>query len=323
MDNARMIQALSVCWCVLILATALPRGVPPQVHPDLQVYAHNSSVVDLSFDDLARLYSREMSDVDFDPSQEQLAGILARVSGNMESFFADFPNTSCREKVRQERLHADGGVSAHSDQEYQYLLFLKSGDPGTNWEEDRADAKGHPIRGPRPAAVPFLTSGYAMAGAYFHPAHRYGSRFRYLGHRRAAPYEYVIAFAQNPAMEDLLGTFSAKVRVGTAAVTTKSIITMVQGLAWIMPETYQIVRMRTDLLAPRPDVGLTRQTSAISYSEVEFPNLTKRFWLPQEVVVALQWQGQMYRNTHRYSEYRVFTVQSFEKVDKVVRPAAP
>jgi hypothetical protein len=325
MDNAGVNKALSAKWFVLIWCGFGARWAVCQatVHPDLQVYARAASVVDQSFEDLKGTFPRELEDVEFDESQSQLPSILERVSASIETFFRNFPNTSCREKVRQESLKPDGSVGAHLEQEYQYLIFMKTSDPGTDWEEDRADGKGHPIRPITSAKLPFLTSGYAMSSAYFHPSHRFGSRFRYLGRRRSAPHEHVIAFAQNPAMEDLLGRFIANVRVGTVGVTTKSVVTMVQGIAWIAPETFQIVRMRTDLLAPRPDVGLTRQTSEISYSEVGFPDITTRFWLPQDVTVTLEWQGQTYRNTHVYSEYRVFTVQSFDKVNKVGGAAAP
>ncbi len=315
---SRLARALSVSLFFLIYLAHAALGARCQtaVHPDLEVYAGTPCVVDWSVEELLKFYPQEMAAIEFDPAQEGLAPLLAKVSANMETFFRNFPNTACRERVRQERLAPDGRLEAHAQQEFQYLVFVKSADLAAEWEEDRTDAKGRPVQRAGPGGFSFLTSGYAMAGAYFHPSHRFGSRFRYLGRQRAAPYAHVIAFAQKPEMQDLLGTFAVNSRAGITGVNMKSIVTMVQGLAWVTPETCQIVRMRTDLLAPRPDVSLTRSTTDISFSEIEFPNIAQRFWLPEEVVVTMDWNGKTYRNRHQYSDYRVFTVQSYQQVDR-------
>ncbi len=309
---------LGSLFCLsLWLSGGAPEARPQAtVHPDLEVYARTPSVVDWSLDDLVKFYPDEMAAIEFDPAQEQLAPLLSRVSDNVGAFFRDFPNTACKESVLQERIRPDGRVEARAQQEFQYLVFVKSPDLAAEWEEDRTDAKGRPVRRAAPGGLSLLTSGYAMAGAYFHPAHRYGSRFRYLGRERANPHAHVIAFAQRPEMQDLLGSFGVHGRAGGTGVNMKSVITMVQGLAWVSAEAGQIVRMRTDLLAPRPDVSLTRQTTDISFSAVEFPNIAQRFWLPEEVVVTMDWNGKTYRNRHRYADYRVFTVQSYQQVDR-------
>jgi hypothetical protein len=100
-----------------------------------------------------------------------------------------------------------------------------------------------------------------------------------------------------------------------------------QGLVWIDPHSFEIVRMRTDLLAPRNDVGLAKQTSEIWFSEVKFNTVSHPFWLPCEVVVTANWLGLVFRNRHQYSDYSVFVVESREKLNlpviKKLRPAQP
>jgi hypothetical protein len=87
-----------------------------------------------------------------------------------------------------------------------------------------------------------------------------------------------------------------------------------QGLVWLDPGNFEILRMRTDLLARRTDIGLTRQTSEIWFSEVRFQSVPQSFWLPREVVVTSESSGWLFRNVHRYSDYRVFTVEAQDKV---------
>jgi thiol:disulfide interchange protein len=37
------------------------------------------------------------------------------------------------------------------------------------------------------------------------------------------------------------------------------------------------------------------------------------FWLPREVKVTIGWKGRTFRNLHRYSNYRLFSVETYEK----------
>ena len=78
------------------------------------------------------------------------------------------------------------------------------------------------------------------------------------------------------------------------------------------------MRMRADLLAPRMDVFLARQTAEIWFREVRFSTSPQAFWLPREVVITMVWKGQTYKNHHLYSDYRVFSVVSDGKLQRPI-----
>jgi hypothetical protein len=59
--------------------------------------------------------------------------------------------------------------------------------------------------------------------------------------------------------------------------------------------------MRTDLLAPREDVGLERLTTEIEFGEVRLPEVSTPLWLPHEVVVTTASNGEILHNQHRYT----------------------
>jgi hypothetical protein len=89
-----------------------------------------------------------------------------------------------------------------------------------------------------------------------------------------------------------------------------------QGLAWVDPSSYQILRIRTDLLTPLPEVRLERETTEIDYGEVHFKTLAEAFWLPHAVTVTVGWNGKNLRNEHEYSDFKLFSVASSQKVGK-------
>jgi hypothetical protein len=70
--------------------------------------------------------------------------------------------------------------------------------------------------------------------------------------------------------------------------------------------------MRSDLLAPRPDVGLDQHTSIVEFSEVRFEGSPRGSWLPRVAQVIINFQGWIFTNRHRYSQYRLFTVRSID-----------
>jgi len=272
-----------------------------------EIYANARSVVDLSVEELRRAYPAELGRLEFAENQTELIPILQKVGATVEEFFREFPNTTSKEHVRLEQLRSDGKVEDHLEQSFNYVLEVRPDKEGFGWEEFRTDSRGRPIQRDRLRGYSSLASGFAATTVFLHPLYQATSRFRYLGMQRSDPEAMVIAFAQKPGSGVYLGTFS------TLGLPTTPLF--YQGIAWVDPRTNQIVRMRTDLLTPRGDVGLTRQTSEIWFSEVQFNTVSRTFWLPHEVVVTAQWFGQTLRNRHQYSDYAVFLVESSEKIE--------
>jgi hypothetical protein len=98
---------------------------------------------------------------------------------------------------------------------------------------------------------------------------------------------------------------------------SESALLLVQGIAWVDPDTFQIIRMRTNLLATDHPVALREQTTDIRFSEVRFDGVPQSFWLPFEVLVSWRVGGGItYLNRHRYSDYRLFTVESYDKINQ-------
>jgi hypothetical protein len=83
-----------------------------------------------------------------------------------------------------------------------------------------------------------------------------------------------------------------------------------QGVAWIDQESYKIVRIGTDLLAPLPNIKLLQATSTVNFSVVEIPKFTESLWLPKSVELTWDLGGNRLGELHRYSKYRLFAATS-------------
>jgi hypothetical protein len=296
----------ALCGAPLTSLAASPQttGLPAPNY-----YANLRSVVDWSPSELLQALP-ELRGYEPAQSQEALPSILQRVGENVAAFFRDFPNTTSVERIRQERLYRRGGVEDSRSQKFYYLSLAPSDKTRIGLEEFRTDKKARPIELQAMEVGPsVVTKGFASMSIHLHPVFQPDSTFRYLGRQKIDGVSTeVVAFAQKPESARMVG----RVNTGTGSATV-----LVQGVAWIDPIEYQILRLRTDLLTPRPDIGLQRQTTEIHFGEVRFKDVPTLLWLPQEVVVTMKWNGQSFRNLHQYSDFKLFNVEAEGKLKPV------
>jgi tetratricopeptide (TPR) repeat protein len=281
---------------------------------ELRAYEQARTVMDRSPEELVRsipaLQGLEPAD-----SQQPLAAVLARVQGNVEKFFREMPNTVSVEEIHEESLNRKGEVEDFLEEKFQYLLLARPERSELGLREFRTPADAEGLQSGKLKLGYMRTSGFACTSLHLHPAYRAKVNVRLLGRqiidqRRA----WVIAFAQRPENALVLARFVAE---------GKSSPMIVQGVAWIDPENFQILRLHTDLLKPPPQTHLTKQTTDIRYGEVGFKGVASSLWLPREVTVTVQWKGRTFRNQHRYSDYMMFNVETEEKRGSAVLPVVP
>lgn len=240
--------------------------------------------------------------------QQVLPMILQRMGLRVDSFFRNTPNLVADEDVRQQELSSTGAVNLAQDIRDEYLILLHRNRNGARLDEYRMDLKGNRveelstdrhylIRSPF-----FVTSGFALSCIYFSTALQLESTFRYLGEQRVGRQNtYVVAFAQRP---NATTTVTMRGSGGTEAQM------LVQGVAWVDKNTFQIIKVRTDLLAPRPEIGLDRQTTDVTMSEVRLRDITPPLWLPKVVNVYVRFYAQNFKNEHHYANYRRYHVSA-------------
>jgi tetratricopeptide (TPR) repeat protein len=284
-----------------------------QTRLDLRAYGKVKSVVSEPLPQLIKALP-ELRGLEAAPSQEALTAILRSAGENVESFFRNFPNTVSSEEIRQERLGKDGKIKDSLDQKFHYLLLARPETWGLGLEEYRTDNRGGRTAPGGLSGGFMLTSGFASASLLFHPAYQSGASFRYLGRQSIEACQcYVVAFAQRPETAQTVERFNTD---------QASVFVLLQGVAWIDPENYRIIRMRTDLLKPQSSVRLQRQTTEIQYHQVQFKEIATGMWLPRKVAVTVDWKGKTFHNLHRYTDFKLFNIETKEKA-RPLEPAPP
>ena len=236
-------------------------------------------------------------------SQDVLPKILAGAGAAVAAFFDNFPNTACTEHVisNVHRVKLKGVL--HYDKTYNYLALAEEGSIKGRLREYRTDATGQIVQ---PDGI--ITFGFVALSVNFHPDYQADSRYRYLGREEMEKQDtYVVAFAQRPQVARQTASVQYLGQGGSVYL---------QGVAWIDPANFRIVRLRTDIEQPESNVGLQKETIKVLYSEVSFGKSQVTLWLPQEVAVTGQLKQYLFHNQHRYSDYRLFNVQVEQKLDK-------
>jgi hypothetical protein len=243
--------------------------------------------------------------------QQTLPGILQKTAANVDGFFSHIVDLIASEKITQERLNGRGIVTASQQVRDNYLILRHATDFGADIVEYRMDSKGNRMDQIGLAKGYLVTFGFALSCNYFSSAFQPESKFRYLGDQRLGSRDtFVVAFAQQPGKATLYVTMAGQ--KGTR------VYMLMQGIAWVDKSNFQVVRMRTDLLAPHSEIGLDQQTTDVTLGKVQLLDVASRLWLPSDVKVYLRFKAfdwdhhqfyeQTYRNKHHYTDYRRYRV---------------
>jgi hypothetical protein len=244
----------------------------------------------------------ELHDLRPSADQQALDRILSNTSRSVEAYFDNLVDLVAQEEIDQQRLNAKGAVKQKRHREYSYLILLHRDETPARLEEYRTDSQGNPVDQSGSNVAFNTTSGFALICAHFLPDNLPDSAFRYLGNELLdSRNTYVVAFAQLP--DRATPTNFVGGEWGSEPF-------LVQGIAWIDQNTFQIIRIRTDLLAPRNDVGLAVESTEVTFNEVHLPDSSSPLLVPYHVTVSSEYRGNAYRNDHFYSDYRHFHVSA-------------
>ena len=243
----------------------------------------------------------ELAALELVTDQSRLPEILRRVADSLQDFIFNFVNTAALETIEQTRRPKHGEKTENIVQRYRYLMLLRQEGEAQTLSEYRTDLHGRE-EPPRGAGRDFLkTAGFAALSLFFGSLQQSWSDFRYLGQQSLnGRRTEVVAFAEHVEPAAVMGRFD----IGGASVPI-----LVEGVAWISAGDFQIVQIRTDLLAPLPGVSLWRLTTVVRFTSKQFKGAAVAFWLPQDVDVTVE-QGQaVFTNHHHYSDYQLFKVE--------------
>lgn len=231
--------------------------------------------------------------------------LIGRISDQVSSFLDQFSEVKCTEQVTQEKLGNDGKTELNEQSTYDYLVILTNSGGELSLDESRLA-----IRQPKPDKKNtslLVSNGFATLFLIFHPY--YANSFEFTnqgseiidGHSLTKIGFQHIRGTRSPAALSLRG---------------REYPLELSGTAWVDPQTGTIEKMVTDVGASLEDVGVKTLRSEMDYAPVPFRGEKQVYWFPLEARVEVETTRQHWRNTHHFSDYKKFSVNTEEQVAK-------
>ena len=234
-------------------------------------------------------------------ADDPLEELLRRTSQQVNSYLDIISEVSCSERVLQEKLGDSGKTVEKEESAFNYLILLSSANGDISLVESRLADEDKPAKKlQRPLLI---SNGFATLFLIFHPYYSAGFKFT------------------DDGEESVNGRTLAKVHFqhipGTRtpaamAVGGREFPLDLSGTAWIDTETGTITRLIAGIDNGMEDIGLRTLRSDMTYAPVTFHNPPDTYWLPLEATIEVETRHQHWRNTHRFTEYKRFSVNTKE-----------
>ncbi|HTM40271.1 MAG TPA: hypothetical protein VL177_05145 [Terriglobales bacterium] len=235
--------------------------------------------------------------------QQALKELVQRAGEETSRFLEQFSDVKCTEQVTQEKLDTKGRVEARQESTFDYLAILTSAGGNLNLSESRLPVKqGKKVD----KTVPLLVSnGFATLFLVFHPYYQGSFQFTALGDDAIAGRQLMrVGFRHIP------GTRSPMAMV----LRGREYPLDLAGTAWIDPSSGAIAKITAGLENGLPDVGLQELQSEVEFAPVSFRNVADASWFPVVATIDVETPKQHWRNVHRFTDYKRFSVSTEEAV---------
>ena len=235
--------------------------------------------------------------------QQALKALVERAGEETSRFVEQFSDVKCTEQVTQEKLNPKGKVEARQESTFDYLTILTSAGGNLNLSESRL-----PLKQGKKADknVPLLVSnGFATLFLVFHPYYQGSFQFTALGDDVIAGRQLMrVGFRHMP------GTRSPMAMV----LRGREYPLDLSGSAWIDPSSGAIAKITAGLENGLPDLGLQELQSEVEFAPVSFRNVAEASWFPVVATIDVETPKQHWRNVHRFTDYKRFSVSTEEAV---------
>jgi tetratricopeptide (TPR) repeat protein len=238
-----------------------------------------------------------------------LQTVLQKSGERVRAFVTAVNSITATEKLEHEVIDNHGFPSKRESRTYTYVASLQEIRPGSySIQEYRNGKTGQDIFPDH-----LGTFGLTSLVMIFHPAYRdeYEFSCEGLSHWQGAK-AWQVHFRQRP---------DKPARVRGYRTDKQMFSVSLRGRAWIAADTFQIVSLETDLVAPIPQVPLNAEHIFIEYAPVQFRTYKQELWLPQSAELFIDFNVRRIHRTHRFTDYMLFSVDETQKIANPPKPA--
>jgi hypothetical protein len=234
--------------------------------------------------------------------------VIPRVSANVQEFVDSINRIAAVEWMNFERRNSKGRLEEKAQNKVNYVAVIQPIENGfLSVDEYR---NGSPGMSGFPGHI--ASTGSIALALIFHPTHvnEFSMSCKGLLAWHDVP-AYEVTFQQRLDQPNTMSEFR------TSRMTFPILL---KGTAFVDAETFQIVHLETDLLKPIPEVFLDVEHQAIDYGPVAFEAHHDRLWLPRASDITVHFHNKQFNERHSYTDYRVFTVDTGQKISKPNMP---
>jgi hypothetical protein len=232
-----------------------------------------------------------------------LDGLLGRTSQQVSNFLGQFSDVKCTERVTQEKMGKEDKVELKEESTYDYLVILTNTGGELNLDESRLAV--HEAKADKKNRSLLVTNGFATLFLVFHPYYAQSFQFTALDDEMVDGRRL-----SRVAFQHIRGTRS----VAALALRGREYPLELSGTAWIDPQTGAIQKIVAEIGNTMEDVGLKNLRSEVEYAPVPFRGVKDTYWFPAQARVEVETPRQHWRNTHRFTDYKRFSVDTEEQV---------
>jgi len=239
-------------------------------------------------------------------SEGSLGEILDRASSNASAFLDLISQVNCTERLTQEKIGDNGKTIERHESAFDYLVLLSNTGGELSLVESRVAPDSNKDSGHEKSPL-LVSNGFSMLLLVFHPYYSSGFQFSLASQETDSGEALTQVHFQH-----IPGTRSP----AALALRGREYPLEISGTAWIDPASGVIEKIAAQIGTEMEDVGLRSLHCEIQFSAVSFQSAPRAYWLPSRATVEVESRHQHWRNTHVFSAYKRFSVNTKEQISQ-------
>jgi tetratricopeptide (TPR) repeat protein len=243
-----------------------------------------------------------------------LDDVVKKAGEQIMTFVHDVDRFTATENLTHESINKYGIAASPEKRKFDYLVSIQEVRHGYLGVTEYRNGGGAQTEFPDGV----VTNGLPALVLIFHPYYAPNYEMSCEGLARVSGgLAWQVHFRQKLGMPNELKTYQIGIHGPSYSVGLK-------GRAWISADTFQIIRMETDIVAPVPQIKLLAEHTLVEYGPVSFHKENVNLWLPQTAEVYFAWRGRQMHRRHSFNNYMLFGVDEQQKITapKEAAPAA-
>jgi len=227
--------------------------------------------------------------------------IIAQSGVRVKELVDDLAKFDAVEDIYHEEVDQAGVSKKHSTIRFDYVASIAEPNPGSfrvdEFRSGRSDIGAFPDQ--------IATRGLPTMALIFHPDMRDDFEMSCEGlgtwNQKAT---WLVHFQQRENKPHQIQDY---------VVNGRNYAVSLKGRAWISADTFQIVRLESDLTDPIKEIQLRSEHQTVEYAPVRFPKSKSELWLPKNAELYFDLRKHRYFRRHSFDHFMLFSVDTEEK----------